>query len=62
MDVGYERIKEKTGVAGWTFFSDVEGEVESARRGGMRGYLVFREGEVKGEGIRDFGDVLKLVE
>jgi len=64
-DRGYEKIKASTGVAKWTFFSDVEREVESARRTKMKGYLVVRddEGETsEANVIHDFEDILSLVE
>jgi methionine salvage enolase-phosphatase E1 len=41
---GYERIQERTGIKEWTFFSDVAQEVASAKKSGMQGYVVVREG------------------
>jgi methionine salvage enolase-phosphatase E1 len=41
---GYEKIKSDTGIDKWTFFSDVPAEVVGAKKAGMKGYVVVREG------------------
>ena len=66
---GYEKIKDGTGIESWTFFSDVPMEVDAARKAGMKGYVVVREGnkpltdEERNEYalIEGFNDILGLV-
>jgi methionine salvage enolase-phosphatase E1 len=68
---GYERIMEKTNIKRWTFFSDVAGEVDGAKKAGMGGYVVVREGnkpldpeeEAKHHTLKHgFGDILNCLE
>jgi methionine salvage enolase-phosphatase E1 len=67
---GYERIKKRTGIEKWTFFSDVPMEIEAARKAGMVGYVVVRKGNkpLTNEDVEEhtllqegFGNVLEVV-